>query len=202
MNDLAANSPDPPASSRKSDDHRQFIGGAWATGLGTLVSRILGLARDIATAALLGLGESGVMDALVIAVRIPNLFRRLFGEGALTAAFMPAFATERERSLADAWKLTSAVLVWLVGVLLVIVIVAEACLGIVYLVARDHPSVTLLIGFVAANLPYVIAICIASLIAAVLQSLGRFTVPALAPAVLNVCWLAGALFIAPFFAPN
>jgi putative peptidoglycan lipid II flippase len=202
MNDVTRSSSEPAPANQKSADHRRFIGGAWATGLGTLVSRILGLARDVATAALLGLGESGVMDALVIAVRIPNLFRRLFGEGALTAAFMPVFVAERERSLSEAWKLTSAVLVWLAGVLLIIVLVAEAFLGIVYLVASDNGVVTRLLGFVAASLPYVISICIASLIAAVLQSLGRFTVPALAPAVLNVCWLAGALFIAPYFAPD
>lgn len=178
-------------------DHRRFIGGAWATGLGTLASRVLGLLRDIATAALLGLGETGVMDALVIAVRIPNLFRRLFGEGALTASFLPVFAAEYERSAAQGWKLASAVLVWLSGLLAMVVLIGELALGIVWLAARDNPSVSLVIGLVAANLPYVIAICVASLLAAMLQSLGHFALPALAPTLLNICWLAGAWLIAP-----
>ena len=64
----------------------------WATSLGTLASRVLGLVRDMATAALLGLGEGGVMDALVVAFRVPNLLRRIFGEGALAASFLPVFS--------------------------------------------------------------------------------------------------------------
>lgn len=185
-----------------SNDHRQFIGGAWSTALGTSASRVLGLLRDIATASLLGLGESGVMDALVVAVRVPNLFRRLFGEGALTAAFLPAFAGERLRSVNDGWKLVSAVLVWLTGVLTLIVLAAEALLGIAWFFARDNPAVSLLLEMVAANLPYVVTICVASLLAATLQAVGQFTIPAMAPALLNICWLAGAWFVAPYFAPD
>lgn len=178
-------------------EHRRFIGGAWTTGLGTLASRVLGLLRDIATAALLGLGETGVMDAFVIAVRIPNLFRRIFGEGALTASFLPVFASEHERSAALGWKLASAVLVWLSGALAVVVLVLEMLLAVAWLWAREIPSVSLVIGLVAANLPYVMTICIASLFAAMLQSLGYFALPALAPTLLNICWLAGAWWIAP-----
>ena len=59
-----------------------LIAGALTTGLGTLASRLLGYVRDAATAALLGVGGSPVADAFVIANRIPNLFRQLFGEGA------------------------------------------------------------------------------------------------------------------------
>ena len=180
-----------------SSDHRRFIGGAWITGLGTLASRVLGLLRDIATAALLGLASSGVMDALVVAVRIPNLFRRIFGEGALTASFVPAFAAVRERSIDDGWKLASAVLVWLTAVLTGIVLVAELLLGIAWLWAHDNASVSLLIALVAANLPYVVTICVACLLGATLQAVGRFTVAAWAPTLLNICWLAAAWLVAP-----
>ncbi|HEY5313542.1 MAG TPA: lipid II flippase MurJ, partial [Pirellulales bacterium] len=67
------------------------------TSVGTLVSRVLGLARDMATVSLLGLSGDGVMDAFVLAFRIPNLFRRLFGEGALAAAYLPVLTEELER---------------------------------------------------------------------------------------------------------
>ena len=180
-----------------SSDHRRFIGGAWITGLGTLASRVLGLMRDIATAALLGLGASGIMDALVVAVRIPNLFRRLFGEGALTASFLPAFAAERERSVDDGWKLVTAMLVWLTAVLTGIVLVAEVLLAIGWFWAGENRGVSLLIELVAANLPYVVSICVACLLAATLQALGRFAVAAWAPTLLNVCWLSAAWLVAP-----
>ncbi|HEY2759138.1 MAG TPA: lipid II flippase MurJ, partial [Pirellulales bacterium] len=71
--------------------HHPLLGGAAVTSLGTLLSRILGLVRDSTTAALFGLATGGVLDALTIAFRIPNLFRALFGEGALTASYMPVF---------------------------------------------------------------------------------------------------------------
>ena len=60
----------------------QAFAGLTVTSLGTLASRVLGLVRDMATVALLGMSDGGVMDAFVVAFRIPNLFRRLFGEGA------------------------------------------------------------------------------------------------------------------------
>ena len=63
-----------------SQQHR-LVAGARVTGLGTLASRVLGLVRDMATGAMLGMAGGGVMDAFVIANRIPNLFRELFGEG-------------------------------------------------------------------------------------------------------------------------
>ena len=78
----------------------RFLRGVGITSLGTLVSRVLGLARDIVTASLLGLGQGGVMDALVIALRIPNFSRRVLGEGALAASFLPVFAREHERHAA------------------------------------------------------------------------------------------------------
>ena len=76
------------------NDRRHLWSGFWATSLGTLASRVLGLVRDMATAALLGLGEGGVMDAFVVAFRVPNLLRRIFGEGALATSFLPVFTAE------------------------------------------------------------------------------------------------------------
>ena len=92
--------------------HHPLISAARITSLGTLSSRILGMVRDMATAALLGLAGGGVMDAFVIAYRIPNLFRRLFGEGALTASYLPVFAEQLQQDRRSAWQLASVTLTW------------------------------------------------------------------------------------------
>ncbi|HEY2827181.1 MAG TPA: lipid II flippase MurJ, partial [Pirellulales bacterium] len=72
-------------------EHHPLLSGTVITSAGTLTSRVLGLVRDTATAALFGLAAGGVLDALLMAFRIPNLFRALFGEGALTASYLPVF---------------------------------------------------------------------------------------------------------------
>jgi len=135
-----------------------LVFGAGITGLGTLACRVLGMIRDMATASLLGLSGGGVMDAFVVAFRIPNLFRRLFGEGALAASYVPVLARRLEQDRAAAWQLASVVFTWL-SVLLA-----------------------------------------ALLLAATLQCLSEFRVPALAPTLLNLCWLVGAWGVAPWFA--
>ena len=71
-----------------------LFSGVTATSFGTLISRVLGVLRESAAAGLLGLSQGGVMDAYVIAFRIPNLFRRLFGEGAMTASYLPVLAAD------------------------------------------------------------------------------------------------------------
>ena len=73
-----------------------LITGTIIVSLGTLASRILGMVRDIATAALLGMSHGGIMDAFVTAFRIPNTFRRLFGEGALAASYLPVLSAQLE----------------------------------------------------------------------------------------------------------
>ena len=78
-------------------------------------SRVLGMVRDISMAALFG--GTAVMDAFVIANRIPNLFRELFGEGALTAGYLPVLAACLERDRRSAWQLASTMLVWLAATL-------------------------------------------------------------------------------------
>src|SRR3954453_18606336 len=94
-----------------------LLSGTLITSAGTLISRVLGLVRDMATAALFGLAAGGVLDALVIAFRIPNLFRALFGEGALTASYLPVFSAALEHDRAIARRLFRATMRWLAVVL-------------------------------------------------------------------------------------
>jgi putative peptidoglycan lipid II flippase len=179
---------------------RQLLSGARVTSLGTLISRVLGMVRDVVTAGLLGMSSGGIMDAFVIAFRVPNLFRRLFGEGALTASYLPVLTARLEEDRAAAWRLASVTLTWLVIVLSGVVIVAEAVCGVLWMLYGDRPGMPLLLGLSAVMLPYMIFICAAAQVAATLHALSSFRVPAMVPIVLNVCWIAAALLIAPRFA--
>ncbi len=177
-----------------------LIAGARVIVLGTLASRALGFVRDLATAALFGL--SGVADALVIAFRVPNLFRQLFGEGALTARYLPVLSGLLEKDRRTAWQLASTMMVWLAVLLTGLVLIGEAILAGIWLLGSHAPGTGLLLGLSATLLPYMLVICLAAQVTATLQALGQFTVPALTPTVLNVCWLTGVWVIAPFWAPN
>ena len=178
--------------------------GGWRliTGLGTLASRVLGLVRDIATGALLGMAGGGVMDAFVIANRIPNLFRELFGEGALTACYLPVVAGHLETDRRRAWQLTSVLLVWLTALLCGLVLLGEAILAGIWLLSGGDARLHLLLGLTATLLPYMLLICLAAQLTATLQALAHFTTPALSPTLLNICWLTGVWAIAPWFAPD
>jgi putative peptidoglycan lipid II flippase len=169
-----------------------LIAGARITSLGTLTSRILGMVRDMATAALLGLAGGGVMDAFVIAYRIPNLFRRLFGEGALTASYLPVLSAQLVKDRRVAWQLASVTFTWLTVVLCGLVVVGELLFGLGWLVWGEAPDVRLLLGLAAVMLPYLMLICLAAQVTATLHALSHFTIPAFTPVVLNVCWLAAA----------
>jgi putative peptidoglycan lipid II flippase len=177
-------------------------GGFWATSLGTLASRVLGLLRDVATAALLGLGEGGVMDAFVVAYRVPNLLRRIFGEGALAASFLPVFAQQTERSVRGGWQLLSVLFTWLAIGLSTLVLLGEVACFAWWRFAGGDGANAQLVGLLAVMLPYVVFICLAAQAAAALQALLAFRAPALAPILLNVVWLAAVWLVAPRYAPD
>lgn len=164
----------------------------------TVVSRILGLVRDIAMAKVFGL--SPVMDAFTIAFRIPNLSRKLFGEGALATAFIPLFAKQlQHQNRQPAWQLASAVLGWLALFLSVLVVLGELTLLGVTLTFNISSQSRLVLELTALMLPYLIMICLASQVSAILNSLGHFRWPATVPIVLNLVWLGGAWLLIPFF---
>ncbi|MFW6124985.1 MAG: murein biosynthesis integral membrane protein MurJ [Pirellulales bacterium] len=179
-----------------------LITGARVTSLGTLSSRVLGMVRDMAMAAIFGLVGGGVMDAFVIAYRIPNLFRRLFGEGALTASYLPVLAGELQRDRDAAWRLVSVVLTWAAVLLAGVVVLGELVFAGMWLLWGHLTGMPLLLELSAALLPYLLLICLAAQLSATLHALGHFAVPALTPVVLNLCWLAAALLVAPWFAPD
>ncbi len=176
-----------------------WIAGATITSLGTLGSRVLGMVRDMATAALLGLAGPGVMDAFVVAFRVPNLFRRLFGEGALAAGYVPVVAEALERDRSQAWHMARTLMLWIAALAGAAVLMAEMGLAILRLGCCPAPETALALGLSAVLMPYVLLASLAALLAANLQCLAQFAVPAATPMLLNICWLAAAWLVAPSF---
>ncbi|HTQ38361.1 MAG TPA: murein biosynthesis integral membrane protein MurJ [Pirellulales bacterium] len=183
-------------------ERHPLLTGTVITSVGTLASRVLGLVRDSAIAALFGLAAGGVLDALVIAFRIPNLFRALFGEGALTASYLPVFTQALEENRSSGWQLFRATMKWLALLLSIVTLIVELGIGVWAWLAKDNPHVLLLAGLTAALLPYLILVCLMAITSATLQGLGRFGAPAFAPAALNACWIIGAVCVAPHVSSN
>ncbi len=169
---------------------------AFLVGAFTLLSRALGLVRDFLTAGFFG--TSLAMSAFVVAFRIPNLFRALFGEGALSSAFVPVFmATRRQAGEAAAWELARKV-ISLVGLALLAVVLA----GIGGLTVAQHrpdlgPKAALILPLARIMLPYMMFICLAALSMAILNSYHQFTLPALTPSLLNLIWIGFVLGVCP-----
>ena len=160
----------------------------------TLLSRILGMARDMLAASVFGL--TAIWDAFAIAFLVPNLFRRLFGEGALASSFVPVFVEHLERDgKPAASRLLSALCT---GVVLILTAVSAA--GIVAALVLPHVSgdaqVARVCGLLAIMLPYMILICVVAVLSAALNSVGHFAAPAAAPVLLNVFLIGTLLFVA------
>ncbi len=165
-----------------------FIRSAGVVSACTLLSRILGLARDVLSSHFFG--TMAIWDAFVVAFRIPNLFRRLFGEGALTAAFLPAFverydADRRDEACALLNRLATALALFL-GLLVLLGI------GITFVLPGD-PKTRLMAPLLRIMLPYLAIICVAALLGAALNGMRHYFTPAFAPVLLNLAWIA-ALF--------
>jgi len=166
----------------------------------TLASRVLGLLRDTAMAALFGAGP--ILDAFTVAFQVPNLARQLLGEGALTAAFLPAFLRAKEQSgAAAASELTSATFVRLSQLLCGIVVLGEIAIGLLLLCVDLNTDVARLLQLMGLFAPYVILVCLTALVCAALQSLNRFFWPAVLPVLLNLFWL-GAVALIPLVCSN
>lgn len=156
----------------------------------TLVSRLLGFVRDVLIAAVLGAGP--MADAFFVAFKLPNLFRRLFAEGAFNAAFVPLFARGLERNgLGAARGFAEQALGFLLLVLLVLTVAAEAFMPAIMRVlapgfAADPEKLGLAVVYGRITFPYLLALSLAALCGGVLNALYRYAAAAAAPIMLNV----------------
>jgi len=155
----------------------------------TMLSRLLGLGREMLQSRLIGAGVE--QSAFTLAFAIPNMVRKLFGEGALTAAFVPVFKGEAETAgLAKATRLARAVMTMvllLLGAAVAMGMASLACCA-KFMGLSSRASLTLRLIFVL--LPYMLAICGAAFGMGVLNALGRFKASSFMPALLNVIWIA------------
>ena len=160
----------------------------------TFVSRLTGLARDATLARVFG--AAGVMDAFFFAFIIPNLFRRLFGEGALTAAFIPSYAQLDKSDPQTAKRLASLIIAVLVVALSAVTLLSEVVL---YLISRQADHDHLAVRLMMIMLPYMPLVCVVAILGAMLQVHGRFGPTAAAPIVLNICLIGAAAGVVPVF---
>ncbi|MGD9611504.1 MAG: murein biosynthesis integral membrane protein MurJ [Kiritimatiellia bacterium] len=177
-------------------ENRNVIRFAFTVGGFTMLSRVLGMVRDVLTAGLFG--TSLAMSAFVVAFRIPNLFRALFGEGALSSAFIPVFMDARRNEGEDAaWRLARRVTTLVGAVLLGIVALGIVGMGAALRWPGLGAEAAAVLPLARIMLPYVFFICMAALAMAVLNSYRLFSVSAFTPALLNVTWILAVLFIVP-----
>lgn len=166
-----------------------------------MVSRVLGLVRDVAMSHVFG--ASAATDAFVIAFRIPNFMRRLFAEGSFSTAFVPVFTEVKETGThAELKELMSRVSGTLGGVLLLVValglIFAPQVAGTFAPGALDQPhKFDLTSNLVRLTFPFILFVSLTALAGGALNSFHRFALPALAPVILNVCMIVAALWVAP-----
>ena len=171
----------------------------------TMVSRILGFCRDILIAAYLGAGP--MADAFFVALKLPNLFRRLFGEGAFNAAFVPAFASAFTRQgpavarqLAE--RLATLMALWLSLLTLLGMVFMPQVLAVLApgFSGRGPAQVQLAVELTRIVFPYLVFICLTALVSGVLNSMGRFTAAAAAPVFFNILSMGALFALSPFTA--
>ena len=167
----------------------------------TMISRILGFARDVIIARYFGAGTGA--DAFFVAFKIPNFFRRLFAEGAFSQAFVPVLAEARERRGHDAVKqLVNAITLRLGGVLLLIT--AFGVFGSsLWMMAfapgfiDDPEKFNLAADMLAITFPYLLLISLVALSSAIMNTYNQFAVPAFTPVFLNLVLITFAVWVSP-----
>jgi len=166
----------------------------------TLVSRVLGLVRDITIGTTFG-ANAGT-DAFWVAFRIPNFMRRLFAEGSFSTAFVPVFTEIKEtRPHADLKALMARVSGTLGGVLLVVTalgMVFTPQIAMLFNLGEAAPErFGLTVDLLRLTFPFILFVSLTALAGGALNSFHRFGIPAFTPVILNLCMIAGALWLAP-----
>ena len=168
-------------------------------GVATLASRILGFVRDILIAASIGSGP--IADAFFVAFRLPNLFRRLFAEGAFNSAFVPIFASSlQEEGETGARHVAEEIMAGLLFVLLLFSALAELAMPLmIHLLApgfnEDPSKFNLAVVLTRITFPYLLCMSLIAFLSGILNSLGKFAAAAFAPVLLNVVLIATLLMI-------
>lgn len=176
----------------------RFVGSAKVISGLTLISRVLGLVRDMLSGYVFGAGS--VMSAFSIGFQIPNLFRRLFGEGALSASSIPILSEQLHRGGPEAVdRLAGRLLGSLLLVLGGLTVLGELVVLVLRPLLVNTERDVLTFGLTALLLPYMVPICAAAILGGIQNVLGQFAVPAANPVVLNLFMIAALLAARPLF---
>ena len=197
--------PEPPSEAVKTENSdasgNELLKASGITGSMTMLSRFLGLARDIVIARLFGTTDAA--DVFFLANKIPNFMRRLFAEGAFNQAFVPVLSEYRStKSLAEVQRLINAVAGSLGGFLFLLtafMIVAAPLIAVpIGYGFTDEPlKFDLFVEMLRITFPYLLLISMTAFCSAILNSYGRFAIPAITPALLNISLIACAFLLAP-----
>lgn len=168
--------------------------------LATLISRLLGMVREMVYYSFMGVGW--VNDAFQLAFTIPNLFRRLLGEGALTAAFIPIFKEkEKIHGEAEMWRASNAVISGLVVSACVVIAAVMAGVSVALMFDQHFDGKTvLMLQLLRVMFPYMLLVCLTACFMGMLNARGYFFIPAIGAAMLNVVMISSVLWLAPRFA--
>lgn len=172
-------------------------------GAATMLSRVLGLVRDVVLANVIG--ANGNADAFFVAFKIPNFLRRLFAEGAFAQAFVPVLADTREKgglkAVRELVDRVAGVLGGTVLVLTLLTIFASPVVATIFAPGflRDPAKLALTGDLIKITFPYLLLISLTGFAGAILNTYRRFAVPALTPVLLNLSLIAAALWLTPAF---
>ncbi|MBU1259683.1 MAG: murein biosynthesis integral membrane protein MurJ [Planctomycetes bacterium] len=165
----------------------------------TLISRIFGFFRDMG---IVSLGATRYNDAFGLAFKIPNLFRRLFGEGALASAFVPVFTDVHEKNGPEKARLLLANAMAILAVFLAALLVIGELGFFLYSLVPGPKDREFLMLLVIIMYPYMFTVCLLALCSAALNARGRFVFPAFAPIIFNIFGIIAAWWLAPLLKEN
>ncbi len=190
---------------RAMPEQRSVLSSAKLIAVCTLISRVTGLARDVLLAQAFGL--SWVQDAFSYAFQFPNLFRRLFGEGAMAPVFVPTFSRTLEtEGRQTAWQLLARTLALLTVTLAVVITVIGLALLVIWRCWPGEPEQMaareLLLSLTALMLPFMLTICVVALLSSILNCVGSFVPAALLPILMNVLMIAAIAWVGPTMFPG
>ena len=188
--------------SKAQSEHKErehFFNAAKVVAVITLISRIFGLFRDMGVASL---GTTRYNDAFGLAFKIPNLFRRLFGEGALASAFVPVFTDVNEKEGAEKARLLLANAFAILTVFLAVLLVIGELGFFLYSLVPGPKDREFLMLLAIIMYPYMFTVCLLALCSAALNSKGHFVFPAAAPIIFNIFGIVATWWLAPYLKEN
>jgi len=170
----------------------------------TMISRVLGLAREVMNSH--QYGANAAMDAFVVAFRLPNLFRRIFAEGAFSQAFVPVLAEYKTQQGEEKARQFIADVAGFLAIILLVFTIAGvlAAPWVVYVFASGFQATPgkfeLTVELTRITFPYILLISFSSMASSILNTWNQYAIPAFTPALLNISMIVCGYFLSPYFA--